>query len=132
MDPVHDFDKLTDDDQAEMVRLIAKDNLEHSNQFYPEARVKNGIYNRFVKRFIDIIISSFALILFFPINLAIGIVTFFDVGAPIFFKQRRMGYKAEEFTMVKFRNMTNEVDENGVLLRADLRVTRWGRFVRST
>ncbi len=132
MSPAHDYDKLPDEIQIEIARRIARDNLENSHRFYPEAKAKNSFYNRFVKRAIDLVIATVALILFFPINLFIGIVTYFDVGSPIFFKQRRMGKNCELFTMVKFRNMTNEVDENGVLLRADLRVTKWGKFVRST
>ena len=128
----YDFDLLPDEVQVAIADRIAEDNLEGSNRFYPEAKVKNGIYNRFVKRGIDLMIATVALALALPINLIIGIVTFFDVGLPIFFKQRRMGRNCEEFTMVKFRNMTNEVDRNGVLLRADLRVTKWGKFVRAT
>ncbi len=132
MSPTHDYDKLPDEIQIEIAKRIAADNLENSDQFYPEVKPKNGIYNRYIKRAIDLMVSSVALILFFPINFFIGVVTFFDVGSPIFFKQRRMGKDCKTFTMIKFRNMTNEVDENGVLLRADLRVTKWGKFVRST
>ncbi len=132
MNSAHDYDKLPDAIQVEIARQIAEDNLEHSEQFYPEAKARNGFYNTVIKRLIDLIISSVALVLFFPINFIIGLVTYFDVGSPIFFKQKRMGKNCELFTMVKFRNMTNEVDENGVLLRADLRVTKWGKFVRST
>lgn len=132
MSLTYDFDKLPDEIQIEITQRIADDNLANSNQFYPEAKAKNGIYNRYIKRMIDIAVAGVALILFFPINLFIGIVTFFDVGSPVFFRQKRMGRHSKQFTMVKFRNMTNEVDENGVLLRADLRVTKWGQFVRAT
>lgn len=132
MNPAYDYDSLPEETQLEIARRIAEENLERSNRFYPEASVRDGIYNRIVKRGLDLLISSVALILFFPVNLLIGIVTFFDVGTPIFFRQKRMGKDGRVFTMVKFRNMTNQVDENGVLLRADLRVTGWGKFVRST
>ena len=132
MSPAFDYNRLTEESQKAIADRIAADNLENSNRFYPEGKVRNGIYNRVVKRIIDLVISSLALILFFPVNLVIGIVTFFDVGSPIFFRQKRMGKDGKVFTMVKFRNMTNQVDENGVLLRADKRVTRWGRLVRST
>ena len=94
--------------------------------------MKNTFYTCFGKRLIDLFISGVALLVFFPINLFIGIVTMFDVGFPIFFKQKRIGKNGKPFTMIKFRNMTNKTDENGNLLRADLRVTKWGRFVRST
>lgn len=131
-DHTFDFDQLPVELQNRIADRIARANLESSNRFYPEARARNGFYSRFVKRGMDLLISSVALLLFFPVNFVIGAVTFFDVGSPIFFRQRRMGRGGRDFTMVKFRNMTNEVDENGVLLRADLRVTKWGKFVRST
>ena len=127
-----DYDKLPDDLQVRIADRIREDNLERSNQFYPEGKVRNGFYAKVVKRGVDLLVSSVALLLFLPVNLLIGVVTFFDVGAPIFFRQKRMGRRGKSFTMVKFRNMTNEVDEDGVLLRADLRVTKWGRLVRST
>ena len=132
MNPAFDYDKMPEKVQFGIADRIANENLERSNQFYPEAKIRNGFYNRFAKRAIDFVIASVALILFFPINLFIGIVTYFDVGSPVFFRQKRMGKDCKQFTMIKFRNMTNEVDENGVLLRADLRVTKWGKFVRST
>ena len=132
VNPAYDFDSLPEEVQQEMSQRIAEDHLENSNRFYPEAVIRDGFYNRFVKRALDLLISSLALILFFPINLLIGIITFFDVGSPIFFRQKRMGRNGRVFTMVKFRNMTNQVDENGVLLRADLRVTKWGKIVRAT
>ena len=132
MNPAFDYDSLPEEIQRKISQRIAEDNREASNRFYPEAKARDGFYNRIVKRGADLLISSLALILFFPVNLLIGIITFFDVGSPIFFRQKRMGRNGRVFTMVKFRNMTNEVDENGVLLRADLRVTKWGRFVRST
>ncbi len=132
MSSVFDYNKLPDEEQRKIADRIAAENLENSNRFYPEAKARNGFYNRFVKRAIDILVSSVALLLFFPVNLLIGIVTYFDVGSPIFFRQVRMGQGGRRFTMVKFRNMTNEGDGNGVLLRADKRVTRWGKFVRST
>ena len=68
----------------------------------------------------------------FPINAIVALITFFDVGFPILFRQTRVGKNHRRFVMVKFRNMTNAVDENGVLLRADLRITKWGSFVRKT
>ena len=127
-----DYDKLPTDERFEIARRVKEDNFEKSNAFYPKPVSRSNLYARYGKRVIDIILSGIAILVSFPINLIIGIVTFFDVGRPIFFKQTRMGKDGKPFTMVKFRNMTNEKDENGVLLRADLRVTRWGRFVRST
>ena len=127
-----DYDKLSKEKKLEIANLIKQDNLQKSNEKYPNLNVKNTFYTCFGKRLIDLFISGVALLVFFPINLFIGIVTMFDVGFPIFFKQKRIGKNGKPFTMIKFRNMTNKTDENGNLLRADLRVTKWGRFVRST
>lgn len=128
----YDYDSLSETNKIRIAELIKEDNLEKSNIKYPIPQVKNTFYVRVGKRCIDLIISSIALFVFFPINFVIGIVTFFDVGVPIFFKQKRMGKNGKAFTMIKFRNMTNKTDESGNLLRADLRVTKWGKFVRST
>lgn len=129
---IYNYDDLSLTDQIKIAEFIKEDNLEKSNRQYPIPQVKNTFYTRVGKRCIDLIISFMALIIFFPINFVIGIVTFFDVGMPLFFKQKRMGKNGKSFTMIKFRNMTNKTDENGKLLRADLRVTKWGKFVRST
>lgn len=126
------YDALTQQQQIEIAKWIADDNLERSNKYYPKPKRKGGFYALVGKRFFDIVISLIALIVFLPVNLIIGIITFFDVGFPIFFKQKRIGKNNKLFTMIKFRNMTNKKDKNGVLLRADKRVTRWGKFVRST
>lgn len=127
-----DYDKLTQADRKLLAQIVAKDNKEKSNNYYPKACAKESLYSRYGKRIIDIIISFVAIVIFLPINFIIGIITYFDVGRPIFFKQTRMGKNCKPFTMIKFRNMTNQTDENGVLLRADERVTKWGRFVRKT
>jgi len=132
MQKVFDYDRLTQDEQIGIADRIKEDNLEKSNQFYPTAIPRHSFYSRYGKRIIDIVISFFALLFSFPINLIIGLITYLDVGFPLFFKQERMGINCKPFTMIKFRNMTNKTDENGVLLRADLRVTKWGSFVRST
>ena len=127
-----DYDKLPREQALEIADKIARDNRENSNKYYPKAKVKQGFYSLYGKRALDLLFSGVALVVFLPVNSVIGVVTYFDVGSPIFFQQKRMGKGCKPFTMVKFRNMTNEKDENGVLLRADLRVTKWGSFVRST
>ena len=127
-----DYDKLPREQALEIAERIARDNRENSNKYYPKAKAKQGFYALYGKRALDLLFSSVALVVFLPVNSVIGVVTYFDVGSPIFFQQKRMGKGCKPFTMVKFRNMTNEKDENGVLLRADLRVTKWGSFVRST
>ena len=97
-----------------------------------EIEIVNTFYVRVIKRLIDILVSLPAVIITFPINLIIGIITFFDVGSPIFFTQERPGLGEQPFTIVKFRNMTNDKDSEGNLLPANQRVTKFGKFVRKT
>lgn len=89
-----------------------------------------NFYSKYGKRMFDVIFGSIAFLLTLPINLVLAIVTLFDVGLPIIFKQERIGLNNEVFTIYKFRNMTNEVDENGKLLPASERVTKIGKIVR--
>ncbi len=91
---------------------------------------KNSFYAKYTKRLIDLIIVIPVFIILLPINLVIGVVTVFDVGTPIFFKQQRTGKNGKPFYLVKFRNMTNAKDEFGNLLPPSQRVTKWGAFVR--
>lgn len=93
---------------------------------------RDTFYTRHGKRWIDVIVSIVVLALTFPINLMIAIGTLLDVGHPILFKQERLGKDGKTFTLVKFRNMTNETDELGNLLPASERVTRFGRLMRKS
>lgn len=95
-------------------------------------KVKHTFYSRYIKRLLDIIFSLLALIITLPVNIVIGIITFWDVGKPIFFHQKRVGKDLKIFTIIKFRNMRELYDENGVLLPPDQRVTPFGKFVRRT
>lgn len=127
----YDYDSLPESIQVKLAELIASDTLIYSNQFYKEVEIQQSFYAKYGKRFLDIIISVLALVISLPINVILCIVTFFDVGLPLFFVQQRIGMKHKTFKMVKFRNMNDKRDANGVLLRADLRVTKWGKFVRA-
>jgi lipopolysaccharide/colanic/teichoic acid biosynthesis glycosyltransferase len=93
---------------------------------------KNSLYPVFIKRIIDIFISLVGCIITFPINVMLAICTYFDVGRPIIFRQKRIGKDCKIFTLYKFRNMTNAKDENGELLPPEKRVTKFGKFVRKT
>ncbi|WP_316062033.1 sugar transferase [Finegoldia magna] len=112
--------------------MLAKDRLDIINSNLDDVEVKHSIYSKYVKRLLDIIISLVALVLSLPINIVIGLLTIIDVGRPIIFKQKRLGLNGKEFTIYKFRNMTNEKDEYGELLPANERITRFGSFVRRT
>lgn len=90
------------------------------------------MYQKFFKRLLDIILSLLALIILSPILLIIAILVRIKLGSPIIFKQKRPGYKEKIFTLYKFRTMTNERDDNGELLPDEVRLTKFGRFLRST
>lgn len=91
------------------------------------------MYKHFFKRVLDILISGIALLLigWFLILVAI-FLHFANKGAGAFFFQERPGRKAKIFKVIKFKTMTDERDENGNLLPDDKRLTKVGKFVRST
>lgn len=93
---------------------------------------KKGIYKRFLKRPMDFILSLLAIIVLSPVLIGVGILVRVKLGSPVLFKQKRPGLNEKIFTMYKFRTMTDERDENGELLPDSVRLTRFGRFLRST
>jgi lipopolysaccharide/colanic/teichoic acid biosynthesis glycosyltransferase len=129
---MQDITELSLSDKAEIAGFIRRDNLAYVNAHIRQTPVKDTFYTRFGKRALDIVIALIALVVTSPINLVIAVVTYFDVGTPIIFKQQRTGKDGKKFTIYKFRNMTNDTDVNGELLPAAQRVTKWGRFVRKT
>ena len=91
------------------------------------------MYRRYIKRILDFIIALLALILVSPILIVVTIwLHFANKGAGAYFTQERPGKDAKIFKVVKFKTMTDERDENGNLLPDEKRLTRVGRFVRST
>jgi len=90
------------------------------------------VYARFFKRALDCIISLFALILLSPLLLSIAILVRINIGSPVLFKQKRPGRNEKIFTLYKFRTMTDECDKNGELLPDELRLTKFGKWLRST
>lgn len=90
------------------------------------------MYKLFVKRFLDIFLSSIAIIVLSPIYLIIAIVVRVQMGSPILFSQDRIGKDEKVFKLYKFRTMTNETDENGELLPEKDRLTKFGIALRST
>lgn len=117
---------------AMVQKVIAEENLSYVNANDKKVVPRKSIYTKYGKRVFDIIISAAALIVTFPINFVLAIFTYFDVGHPIFFRQKRVGLNGKLFTLIKFRNMTNETDENGNLLPPSKRVTKLGKFMRKT
>lgn len=91
-----------------------------------------SIYGRIIKRLLDCVLSVFALVVLTPLLLIIAILIKKDMGSPILFKQHRIGLNNKEFSMYKFRSMTDARDENGVFLPDDQRITKLGDFIRKT
>lgn len=91
------------------------------------------MYKNFFKRFFDFWIALIALICISPILIVVTIwLHFANKGAGAFFFQERPGKDAKIFKVIKFKTMTDERDENGVLLPDEQRLTKVGQFVRST
>ena len=91
------------------------------------------MYKFFLKRILDFIISLFALICIIPILIIVAIwLHFANKGAGVFFTQNRPGKDAKIFKVIKFKTMTDERDADGKLLPDTQRLTKVGRFVRST
>lgn len=95
-------------------------------------KTKRGFYEKFIKRPQDFALSLTALILLSPILLLLAILVRIKIGSPILFKQKRPGLNEKVFDMYKFRTMTDDRNEKGELLPDDLRLTRFGKFLRST
>lgn len=93
---------------------------------------KKGFYERFVKRPQDFICALLALIVLSPIFLVVAILVRTKLGSPVIFKQERPGLNGKIFTLYKFRSMTDARDANGNLLPDDVRLTRFGKLLRST
>ncbi len=90
------------------------------------------LYRRFVKRFFDIVLSIAAITLLSPVLIVLAIMVRAKLGSPVLFRQKRPGYHGEIFGLMKFRTMTDEKDENGELLPDEVRLTSFGKKLRST
>ena len=91
-----------------------------------------GPYERLFKRFLDAFLSSGALIVLSPVLLVTAILVRFKLGSPVLFTQDRPGKDEKIFKLYKFRSMTDDRDENGQLLPNEVRLTPFGRKLRST
>jgi len=89
-------------------------------------------YRKYGKRIMDLILSLLAIIVLSPVLLIVAILVRVKLGSPVIFKQKRPGLNEKIFTLYKFRTMTDEKDENGVLLPDSVRLTSFGKFLRST
>lgn len=109
------------------VYSVVMDLFNKTNNYIP-----SGLYERFIKRFLDAFLSTGALIILSPFIFIIAALVRIKLGAPILFVQDRPGKDEKIFKLYKFRSMTNQRDENGKLLSDDMRLTTFGRILRST
>lgn len=96
------------------------------------SKAHGGVYRRYVKRPMDFILSLSAIIVLSPVLLITALLVRVKLGSPVIFKQKRPGLNEKIFTLRKFRTMTDECDENGQMLPDDIRLTRFGKLLRST
>lgn len=90
------------------------------------------MYRRYFKRPMDFILSFLAIIVLSPVLLIVATLVRTKLGSPVIFKQKRPGLNEKIFTLYKFRTMTDERDKFGELLPDGVRLTKFGRFLRST
>ena len=90
------------------------------------------MYKHFIKRLLDIILSGVALIILSPVLLIVAILVRTKLGSPVIFYQERPGKDEKIFTLCKFRTMTDGKDENGNMLPDEVRLTKFGKLLRST
>ena len=94
--------------------------------------VHKGIYAKYMKRIIDLLVTTIGLICISPVFLSVCVLVRIKLGSPIFFKQKRTGKDEKTFEMIKFRTMTDARDENGQLLPDTERFTKFGNFLRNS
>lgn len=90
------------------------------------------MYAKYIKRVLDFILSLLAIIVLSPVLLIVALLVRKKLGSPVIFKQERPGKDEKIFTLYKFRTMTDEKDEDGNLLPDDIRLTKFGKLLRST
>lgn len=91
-----------------------------------------GFYEKHIKRVVDIVCSGGALMVLSPVLLIIAILVRIKLGSPVIFKQERPGLDSRVFFLYKFRSMTDAKDDIGNLLPDEVRLTAFGRLLRST
>lgn len=90
------------------------------------------MYRKYFKRVFDFVCSLLALIVLSPVLLITAILVRIKLGTPVIFKQKRPGLNEKIFTLYKFRTMTDQKDEQGNLLPDEVRLTKFGKMLRST
>ncbi len=93
---------------------------------------KNGIYQTCIKRILDLLLSLAAILILSPVMLATALLVRVKLGKPVIFRQDRPGKGERIFKLYKFRTMTDEKDADGKLLPDSVRLTKFGKALRST
>lgn len=93
---------------------------------------KQTFYQKYGKRILDIILSLVFITFFFWLYFIISILVRFKMGSPVIYRQARPGKDEDIFEMYKFRTMTDEKDHNGNLLPDIMRLTKFGKFLRTS
>ncbi len=99
---------------------------------------KKGIYEKYIKRLLDIVCSLAALLVFWWLYIVVAVLVKLKLGSPVLFTQARPGLvdaktgKETVFKMYKFRTMTDEKDVNGNFLPDEVRLTKFGKWLRNT
>lgn len=91
-----------------------------------------GPYERWIKRPQDLVLSTFATVALSPVMLVAALLVKKKLGSPVLFAQERPGKDGKVFKLYKFRTMTDERDENGEPLPDEVRLTSFGKKLRST
>ena len=91
-----------------------------------------SFYEKYIKRLLDVLLSALALVVLSPVLLIVAVLVRCKLGSPVLFKQPRPGKNGKIFNMYKFRTMTDARDENGNLLPDEVRLTAFGKWLRST
>lgn len=90
------------------------------------------MYKRWIKRFLDCTLSGIAMIVLLPVYAVVALLVRINMGRPVIFTQERIGKGEKPFRLYKFRSMTDAKDSVGNLLSEEKRLTRTGKFLRST
>ena len=90
------------------------------------------MYKNGIKRLIDILVSGLGIVVLSPVFLILYVLVRVKLGSPVLFRQERPGRNEKIFTLCKFRTMTDKRDENGNLLPDEVRLTKFGKLLRST
>ena len=99
-----------------------------------QKKAYDGLYNRYIKRVLDILISGAALSVLWPAYLVIGLLIAAEDGLPVFYRAERGGYRGKTFRICKFRSMVKNADKigGGTTSLRDPRITKVGNFLRKT